>query len=116
MLYYESAWAKGATPTLFTGTFSDWGWSNLIKPGETQTIDLWAGAAKSDTSKGILAGKIRVVYKGGLVSGEFMTDPGFTVAPGQYAQLSDIGPSTGDLYVIAHAVVGMPDPSFGPAD
>jgi hypothetical protein len=34
-----------------------------------------------------------------------------TVAPGAYY---NTGGFTGQVYVIAHAVVGMPDPNFGP--
>jgi hypothetical protein len=34
-----------------------------------------------------------------------------TVAPGQYYVTS---PLNGNIFVIAHAVVGLPDPSFGP--
>jgi hypothetical protein len=37
----------------------------------------------------------------------------FTVAPGLY---TNNGPFDGSqVYVIAHAVVGIPDPNFGPA-
>jgi hypothetical protein len=35
-----------------------------------------------------------------------------TVAPGQYYNASPFDGS--EVYVIAHAVVGIPDPDFGP--
>jgi hypothetical protein len=35
-----------------------------------------------------------------------------TTAPGQYYNASPFGGE--DVYVIAHAVVGIPDPAFGP--
>ena len=34
-----------------------------------------------------------------------------TVAPGQYYIADSL---EGEIYVIAHAVVGIPDPDFGP--
>jgi hypothetical protein len=36
-----------------------------------------------------------------------------TVAPGQYYNAGPF-PAGTQVYVIAHAVVGMPDPNFGP--
>jgi hypothetical protein len=36
----------------------------------------------------------------------------FTVAPGAYTNASPFDGS--EVYVIAHAVVGIPDPNFGP--
>jgi len=132
---YETAFAKGDDATDFIPTFSRWGWTNRIGEG-TYTWDLWAGAAQCDTSKGTLVGSVTVVYSGGQVAvtyqaangnvidethvyagydmfpkvkiGKKMVD---TVAPGAY---TNPGSFTGSVYVIAHAVVGMPDPTFGP--
>ena len=138
---YESAWAKGNDAVSFTDNgFSNWGWTNPIVPGE-YTWDLWAGAAQSDTSKGELVGTVTVVYDDFdySVTVDFNVDfpysleethvyAGYdmfpqqqrgrntvdTVAPGQYY---NDGPFDGSkVYVIAHAVVGMPDPDFGPQE
>jgi len=63
---YESAWAKGDGAVSFTDSgFSNWGWTNPIEEG-THEMDLWAGAAQSDTSKGTLVGTVTVVYNGGI--------------------------------------------------
>ncbi|MBF8436303.1 hypothetical protein I0Q91_04360 [Halanaerobiaceae bacterium Z-7014] len=137
---YESAWAKGDPAEAFTDNgFSNWGWTNPIEPG-TYEMDLWAGAAQSDTSKGTLVGSVTVVYdEDGYVDVKFNVDSPYsleethvyagsdmfpqqrrgrntvdTVAPGQYY---NDGPFDGSkVYVIAHAVVGMPDPDFGPLE
>ena len=136
---YESAWAKGDPNVPFCEYFSNWGWTNEITPG-TYNWDLWAGAAQCDTSKGTLVGSVTVVYDDdGYVTVTFNVDAPYTlestavyagydmfpqqelgrsgrtrdtVAPGQYY---NDGPFDGsEVYVIAHAVVGMPDPNFGP--
>ena len=98
-------------------------------------MELWAGAGRCDTSKGTLAGKVEVIYNGGLIV-NVLPDPGVTVkeehvyagsdelpqvkrgkrtestvAPGQYYIEKNL---KGDIYVIVHTVVGMPDPGFGP--
>ncbi len=134
---YETAYAKGDDEFCFIPTFSQWGWTNPIEPGE-YTWDLWAGAAQCDTSKGTLVGSVTVVYNddGDVtvtynIDAPFMLDEAHvyvgydmfpqmqqgrrtvsTVAPGQYY---NDGPFDGSaIYVIAHAVVGIPDPNFGP--
>jgi hypothetical protein len=132
---YETAYAKGNPSTCFIPTFANWGWTNPINPG-TYTWDLWAGAGQCDTSKGTLVGSVEVNYSGGYVTVTYNVNSPYildethvyagttmfpqvkqgkklvdTVAPGQYY----IGnPLSGDIYVIAHAKVGIPDPSFGP--
>ncbi len=55
---YETAYAKGDGATCFIPpTFKNWGgWTNLISPG-TYEMDLWAGAAQCDTSKGTLVAR-----------------------------------------------------------
>lgn len=132
---YETAYAKGdGISTCFIPTFKNWGWTNAIVPGE-YTMDLWAAAGQCDTTKGTLVGTVTVVYgDDGNVTATYNVDPGFllaethfyagytmfpmdkkgkpTVAPGQY---TNQGPFDGSqVYVIAHAVVGIPDPNFGP--
>lgn len=134
---YETAYAKGDEAKCFIPTFANWGWTNPIPSLYGDTWELWAGAAKCDTSKGTLVGSVDVVYDGVNVTvtynvafpltleethvyagttmfpqvqrGKKTND---TVAPGQYY---NAGPfDGGQVYVIAHAVVGIPDPDFGP--
>ena len=135
---YETAYAKGDDAICFIPTFNNWGWTNPILPGEYEW-DLWAAAAQCDTSKGTLVGSVTVVYDGdGYVTVTYNVDLPYdldethvyagttmfpqmqqgrrgwvdTVAPGQYYNDSPFDGS--EVYVIAHAVVGMPDPDFGP--
>jgi hypothetical protein len=109
--------------------YSRWGWTNPITPG-TYEMDLWAGAGQCDTSKGTLVGSVTVVYGGDgyvtvsfNVASPYILDethvyagyemfPEGDLAPGLY---KNNGPFDGtQVYVIAHAVVGIPDPNFGP--
>lgn len=130
---YETAYAKGNPAICFIPTFKNWGWTNPIMPG-TYEWPLWAAAAQCDTSKGTLAGSVTVVYGAdGYVTVTYNLFPGFklqethvyagydkfpkvgkrtTVAPGAYTNSSPFNGS--QVYVIAHAVVGIPDPKFGP--
>ena len=120
----------------FCEYFSNWGWTNKIGPG-TYNWDLWAGAAQCDTSKGTLVGWVTVDYGVDGLHVYFHVYPEYdlkethvyagttmfpqmqqgrwglvdTVAPGQYYIEGDL---SGEIYVIAHAVVGIPDPDFGP--
>lgn len=132
----ETAYAKGednsAVP--FCLTFNNWGWTNPITPGE-YTWPLWAGAGQCDTSKGTLVGTVTVDYGAdGKVSVTYNVPPNIlenthvyagydpfpkdrkgnpTVAPGQYTNEGPFDGTT-EVYVIAHAVVRIPDPNFGP--
>jgi hypothetical protein len=131
---YETAYAKGDDAVCFIPTFSNWGWTNPIEPG-VYIWDLWAGAAQCDTDKGTWVGLVIVVYGADgyvtvdyLVAAPYLLDEthvyaGYdmfpkakngnpTVAPGQYYNDSPFDGS--EVYVIAHAVVGLPDPNFGP--
>jgi hypothetical protein len=134
---YETAYAMGDPAICFIPTFSQWGWTNPITQG-TYEWELWAGAAQCDTTKGTHVGSVTVVYDNdGYVTvtynvaapyllkethvyagttmfpkvkvGKKLAD---TVAPGQYTNNSPF--LGGPVYVIAHAVVGIPDPNFGP--
>jgi len=136
---YETVYAKGDDAICFIPTFRNWGWTNPITPDE-YTWELWAGAGRCDTSKGTLVGSVTVVYgTDGKVSVEYDLFDGYelkethvyagttefpqmrqgrrglvdTVAPGQYYNDSPFEDEE-LVYVIAHAVVGMPDPDFGP--
>jgi len=131
---YETAFAKGDAAICFIGEgFDNWGWTNPIGPG-TYTWPLWAGAGQCDTSKGTLVGTVTVDYVDGYVTvtynvsapylldethvyadyGMFPADKRgkLTVAPGKYYNASPFDGT--EVYVIAHAVVGIPDPDFGP--
>jgi hypothetical protein len=132
---YETAFAKGSTAQCFLDYgFDRWGWSNPIYAPGTYTMPVYAGAGQC--VGGTLVGKVDVTYFGGHVIFNFELDPMYdldethvyagytrfpqvkvgkkttnTVAPGQYYVTS---PLNGNIFVIAHAVVGLPDPSFGP--
>ncbi|MCC4767938.1 hypothetical protein FXW07_15385 [Methanosarcina sp. DH1] len=139
---YETAYAKkdnGAICFLSNPyfNFANWGWTNPIMPG-TYTMNLWAGAAQCDTTKGTLVGTVEVVYDSAtphtltvnynnmydsyilkethVYAGynPFPTDKKgkLTVAPGQYTNAGQFDGN--QIYVISHAVVGIPDPNFGP--
>jgi hypothetical protein len=134
---YETAYAKGANADCFTShNFANWGWTNPIMPG-TYTMNLWAGAAQCDTTKGTLVGTVTVVYDTNVtvtynVGAPYLLEEthlyaGYdmfpqvkkgkltvpTVAPGQYYNASPFNGKKA-VYVIAHAVVGIPDQNFGP--
>jgi len=137
----ETAYAKGAAPALSVDSFCDagfsqWGWTNRIAPG-SYTWDMWAGAGQCDTARGERVGEVSVTYGGdGSFSAVITLEPGYTlleehvyagstrfprvrqgsrlvntVAPGQYYIE---GTLSGNIWVIVHAVVGTPDPDFGP--
>lgn len=136
----ETAFAKAGggidgTAYCFIPTFSRWGWTNKIAPG-TYIWPLWAGAAQCDTGKGTWVGTVSVVYGvDGYVTVTFNVAAPFllkethvyvgtakfpkdkkgnnTVAPGQYTHGGPFPIGT-QVYVIAHAVVAVPDPNFGP--
>lgn len=134
----ESAWALDMNyevKEVFSfceNGFNNWGWSNLMEPGSYK-LDLYAGAGQCDISKGTYVGYVKIDYNS--FNYEYHIEPGFvleeyhiyagstmfpklrngrdTVAPGQY---SIMNPLSGDIYVIAHGVVGLPDPNFGPGN
>jgi hypothetical protein len=131
---YETAYAKGGSAVCFIPTFKNWGWTNPITKGE-YVWPLWAGAAQCDTSKGTNVGSVSVQFNSnGYVTVNYnVAAPyilaekhvyagydmfpkdrrgNYTVAPGLYTNGSPFASSP--VYVIAHAVVGMPDPNFGP--
>jgi hypothetical protein len=133
---YETAYAKGDDAICFIPTFSNWGWTNPILP-RTEIWGLWAGAAQCDTDKGTLVGSVVVRYSLSTnmdLTVEFNVDDEYdlkethvyagynmfpkdrlgreTVAPGAYTNGSPFDGS--EVYVIVHAVVGIPDPDFGP--
>lgn len=139
---YETAFGKaqsGGDTCFIADGFSRWGWTNRYVLGSgPQTYDLWAAAGQCETSKGTLVGTVTVSDAGGYVTVVFNVDPEYdlqethvyvgttkyptvtqgkktstTVAPGQYTNNSPFAPNA-TVWVIAHAVVGLPDPDFGP--
>lgn len=137
----ETAYAEAddeTHATCFIPTFRNWGWTNgPIGVGE-YTWPLYAGAAHCDTDRGTPVGTVSVDYVGrddftatyNLFDGfDLVEDHTYagsdefpqvrrgrntvsTVAPGQYYIDVDGEP----IHVIAHAVVGIPNPDFGPAE
>jgi hypothetical protein len=126
---YETAFAFGGDDDdcFLANGFSRWGWSNgPIAPGVYEW-PLYAGAGQCDLTKGTLVGSVQVVYNaGGFVTVGFDVNAPYllgethvyagngmfpvfkgnqTVAPGQYR---NAGPFAGDIFVIVHAVVGIP--------
>ncbi len=125
---YESAYAYGGDDAnKFTDNgFSNWGWSNGPLSAGSYEFDLYAGAAQCDLTKGIKVGTVTVVYTGSSITVTFNVDSPYTLeethvyadsgmfplkngnptaAPGQYYVSSAL---SGSIYVIAHAVVGIP--------
>ena len=102
-----------------------WGWNiGPLAEGTIETYDVYAGAGKCDTSKGAFVGTVDVSYIDGDVNVTYNIIDGYelrethvyagnaknptdkkgklTVAPGQYTIADDL---SGEIYVIAHAVV-----------
>ncbi len=123
----ETAFAIGnndADSTCFIeDEFNRWGWTiGPLSEGE-YTYDVYAGAGQCDTDKGELVGTVDVKYDNGEVTVTYNIDDAYTVsethtyagknnyptkdgentvAPGQYTITPNL---SGDIYVIAHAVV-----------
>ena len=134
---YETAFAFGGDPAdCFIGLgFQRWGWTNGPLGEGDYEFDLWAGAGLCDLDNGTLVGTVTVNYAGGTATVAYNVDLPFlltethayigtapfplnngnpTVAPGLYPFSGADPPTytqtglTGDIYVIAHAVVGIP--------
>jgi hypothetical protein len=108
--------------------FSNWGWSIKLPGTGTYTFPVYAGAGQCDITKGTYVGDVTVVYAAnGIVTFTYDFEPGFsasethfyagktkvqyvkgkpTVAPGQYKIAAGL---TGEIYIIAHAVVCSSD-------
>ena len=115
-----------------------WGWAiNLTEPGTT-SYDIWAGAGRNDTGKGVHVGTLTVDWDGvtlefcyemsaGLAMEELHVyagdDAPSTIAPGQYGYIRDFNEAPvgewcddlavsdsngGGVWIIAHAVVCFP--------
>ncbi|MDC0008191.1 hypothetical protein OAE12_00615 [bacterium] len=122
----DTAFARGENgDNCFIGNgFNRWGWTlGPLSEGD-YSYEVYAGAGQCDIDKGQLAGTVDVSYLEGEVTVTYNIDPSFTVeethtyasndmfptgnngrstvAPGQYTVGSNL---SGDIYVIAHAVV-----------
>ncbi|MDT8347501.1 MAG: hypothetical protein RQ756_06840, partial [Flavobacteriaceae bacterium] len=62
--------------------FSRWGWTNEIPAEGTYTMDLYAGAAQCDITKGNLVGDVLVDYNNGQVTVTYNILPGFVMSEG----------------------------------
>lgn len=143
---YETAYAKGDSAICFIDEgFNNWGWTNMVNLTSISGMNkwnLWAGAGQCDTGKGELVGVVDYFYVvGNCLYFAFGLDPGLegysieethvyagcemfpfdkkgnpTVAPGQYYDECVSGYGCDYVYVIAHAVIKMPDPEFGPQE
>ena len=124
----ETAYAKGNTADdhacFSEGGFNNWGWNiGPISEG-SYTYDVYAAAGQCNINNGTLVGIVTIDYNDGNASATYDLEEGYeiqeehfyagstpypvknngnyTVAPGQY-YVED--PLSGDIYVIAHAVV-----------
>lgn len=122
----ETAFARGNNGnTCFIGNgFNRWGWTiGPLSEGAEESYEIYAGAGQCDINKGELAGTVDVSYIDGVVNVVYNIDESYevgethtyagnemfptkngkpTVAPGQYSITENL---SGDIYVIAHAVV-----------
>ncbi|WP_339709464.1 hypothetical protein [uncultured Kriegella sp.] len=121
----ETAFARGVDgETCFIENgFNRWGWTIGPIAEGNYTYNVHAGAGQCDISKGELVGTVDVSYQNGNVDVTYNIDPSLevkethtyagnamyptkngspTVAPGQYSVTANL---SGDIYVIAHAVV-----------
>ncbi len=122
----ETAFARGKDgATCFIGNgFSRWGWTLGPLSEGNYTYEIYAGAGQCDINKGNLVGTVDVSYQMGDVTVTYNIDNTFTteethtyagnlmfpignngkptVAPGQYSISENL---SGEIYVIAHAVV-----------
>ncbi|MDP2211745.1 MAG: SdrD B-like domain-containing protein [Candidatus Aquicultor sp.] len=125
---YATAWAYDpdrAVTFISQGISNNWGWYNgsYADPG-TYKLDLYAGAAQNDLTKGTKVGQVTVSYVDGKVKVTYTMYSGYTLkdvrvyigntapttsSPGQYLQKSDEEYAfTGGIYVAFHGVAGMP--------
>lgn len=110
--------------------FSRWGWTNELEEGATYNFDIWAGAGKSDLSKGTLVGDLMIEYYGDnatvtynmfsdyvlnethLFIGEtpipLKNNGKPTLAPGQFPY-SDNDATTVEDHLVVYEITDLPD-------
>jgi hypothetical protein len=129
--YYDTALAYGGSYAndFIANGFHRWGWSNGPLSEGNYQFAMWVGAGQSDLTKGTYVGTVDIAYLSGTLTVNFNLVGGcilnqthvyagsamfptlktgeYTVAPGQYKIQS---PLSGDIYVIVHAIIGIPVP------
>ncbi|RDY61961.1 hypothetical protein [Flagellimonas nanhaiensis] len=123
----ETAYARGndGNNCFMDNGFSKWGWSiGPLSEGTDESYEIYAAAGQCDINKGELVGTVEVEYADGSVTVTYNIDSSYTVsethtyagndmfplgkngkptvAPGQFTIEEGL---SGDIYVIAHAVV-----------
>jgi hypothetical protein len=111
---FESAWAMGAGEGVTAAPSSDFGFSNCGPTSSVSPTPVSGRCTPEPPSP--------TFDPGHKVDGEAVSagkDPfpklrsgAYTSAPGQYKIMKDL---SGEIYVIAHANVEIPDPDFGPS-
>jgi len=96
----QTAFAAGGTCFLDLG-FSRWGWTNGPWEAGTYNLDIYAGAAQCDESKGTLVGTLTVNYDGGAANVTFSMTTGFTMDETQLYVGNDILPMNNGAYTVA---------------
>lgn len=113
-----------------------WGWQLTVKDGDAFDVDIYAGAAQNNLTKGTHVGILSVRYDGAYLEVTYNMFAGYTLdethlyagnvdvdtgAPGQYGNLNELlGGAASDryyleisgdtIYIVAHAVVcGFPE-------
>lgn len=112
----ETAFAYGSTTLIQLGlTQSRWGWqSGPLSPG-SHSFPVYAGAARSDTSKGPLVGQVSVGYDGTTANVSCQTSAGYvldathpyvgtrsvpTISPGRFGDTHDLTSASSDSFRI----------------
>ncbi len=111
--------------------FGNWGWQITVLPGDDNSVDLYAGAAQHDLSKGTHVGTVSYTYDGSVLHLTYETFEGFglleahvyagaeelpTNAPGLFGNTQEpleptsmldftVPVEADPLYVAVHAVV-----------
>jgi hypothetical protein len=119
----ETAFALGDRTFVDLGlTKNRWGWVITVNKGDSETVAIYAGAAKNDITKGELVGTLDYSYdgstlnvsfdmdydsvEGGWVMGEThvyaSADQPTTIAPGQYGNMDgDLTDAVSDTYELS---------------
>ncbi|WP_162919886.1 T9SS type A sorting domain-containing protein, partial [Hanstruepera ponticola] len=76
----ETAFGRSEDNSIcFIPDFSRWGWTNYFEGEGEYTLQMYAGAAHCDISRGSYAGDVIVTYENGQVTLMFNIDSGYTM-------------------------------------
>ncbi|WP_191859700.1 T9SS type A sorting domain-containing protein, partial [Hanstruepera ponticola] len=76
----ETAFGRSENNSIcFIPDFSRWGWTNYFEGEGEYTLQMYAGAAHCDISRGSYAGDVIVTYENGQVTLMFNIDSGYTM-------------------------------------